>query len=349
MIIPHRPRSRRTAALLLLVAGLGACTDGTPLSPTIEPGPTAGLPALQCVVDVPSETMTCTVPTPEQTRLSVAANRLVGGQDVLVKLSSSGTGYDEGTQTFRTTVTVQNLLARPLGTVDGTTVNGVTVFFHSGPTVSAGGSGEVTVKNPTGVGFFTAANQPYFLYPQILQPYEISAPITWEFNAPPTARRFTFVVYVSAPQANENLPLLDRVWLGTADSSWTNPANWQGGLVPDSGSTVAVPPDSLMQGSFMPVLAGDAALSYLRVGGGSTLDLAGRTLTAWGNVDAPGTISSGLVRMGAQNSVLRGTVPAVQVTGGVRLQGATRAAGPVTVSGGSLTASGESPLTISVP
>lgn len=305
------------------------------------------MPALQCTVDVPLAEVTCTEPEAVQSRYAIAANRMIGGQDVYVKLVASGIQYDAGTEIFQMNVTVQNLLAAPLGTTNGVDVDGVRLFFFSGPTVSAGGSGDVTVYNPTGYAFFTDVNQPYFQYSQILQPYEISAPLTWQFSTPPTATRFTFVVYVSAPQADENLPLLDRVWLGGTDTEWTNAANWDGG-VPISTSTVAIRPDSLFAG-VMPALSADAEVAYLLVGGGSTLTLNGFTMTSSGTVDAPGAIAGGLVRMTGAGSKLRGTVPSLQLTGGVRLQGATRATGAVSVSDGSLTVSGSNPLTISLP
>src|SRR2546430_4070324 len=92
-------------------------------------------------------------------------NLIVGGQGALVRLGSSGTSYNSGTQSFTSSVTVENLIAQPMSTADGTTpdAGGIKVFFHSGPTVT-GGTGTVSLVNFDGVGTFTAANQEYFLY-----------------------------------------------------------------------------------------------------------------------------------------------------------------------------------------
>lgn len=341
-------RLPRSLALLLPVFA-GACVDGTPLSPAIEKLPVVAMPALQCEVDVKAEALACTAPTAAEANRSIAANRMVGGQDVYVKLTSSGVTYDAGTETFQMDVTVQNLLQKPLGVDSAGATPGVKVFFYAGPNLSGAGSGDVTVANPTGQQFFTAAGQDYFLYDQVLQPYEISLAKQWQFNVPTTVDRFSFVVYVWAPQANETLPFLDRVWQGTVDNSWTNAGNWQDGLVPDSASAVSVPSDTIMAGPFMPALAADAQLTYLRVGTASSLDLGGYTLTAWGNVDAPGTITGGTLHLAGAGTLLRGSVPSVRVTGSTRLQGATQAAGAVSINGGSVTVDGANPLSISIP
>jgi hypothetical protein len=339
----------RLAAFLLLSAA--ACTDGAPLMPTPEQSATVAVPALQCVVEVQAGTMSCTPPPPAQARSAIAANRLLGGQDVNIKLASSGASYDAGSQTFQVNVTVQNLLQAPLGTVDGVTVSGVRVFFGTGP---IGTGGEVTVQNPTGTAFFTEGEQPYFEYPQILDPYEISTTLTWRFNMTASVTLFTFIVYVSAPQADETQALLGPVWRGTASTAWTDAANWSGGVVPDSASTVAVPPDSLTTGSYDPVLSANAQLTNLRVGGGSTFNLGGNTLTAWGNVDVTGTISNGTVWMRGAGTVLRGTIPWLTVDGTVSAQGTTTVTGALKVmggeaGGGTLILTNYTPLTVINP
>jgi len=339
-------RKLNAAALALALASAGACVDGTPLMPGVEDPPAVASRAMQCQVDVRAETMACTTSDPSQNRLSIAANRIVGGQDVYVKLTSTGASYDAGTEIFQINVTVQNLTQAALGTSDGSTVDGVNVFFSQGPIAFP--SGSVTVANATGTAFFTDPDQPYFHYAQILQPYEISNALSWQFNVAPTVTNFTFLMYVSAPQPDEMMPLLDRVWQGNTSSDWAVAANWRDGLVPDSANAVAVPSDSLMVGTFAPALTADAELTHLRVGSSNTLDLAGFTLTAWGNVDAPGAITNGVLHLGGPTSLLRGNVPAVVVNAATRLQGATVASGPVSVSDGSLTVSG-TPLSISVP
>lgn len=314
--------------------------------PAPENPAAVAVPILECTVDVTrEEMMSCVAPETAQSRLAIAANRMIGGQDVYVRLSNSRNSYAGGV--FSTSVTVQNLLAGPLGTADGTTANGIKVFFVDGPT--SVGAGDVSVANATGSGFFTQADQSYFLFPQILEPYEISAAQTWQFST--TTGKFTFSVAVSAPQTPENelLPLLDRVWEGTASTSWTDVLNWNGAL-PVATSTVAVPRASLMSGPNMPVLSADESVGSLHVGLGSTLNLGGRTLTSMNAIDAPGAISNGTVVLSGTGALLRGTVPGLTVSGTASIQGALQATGPVKVTGGgSLTLSNNSPLTIINP
>jgi hypothetical protein len=323
---------RLAAALCLLTA---ACTD-SPTAPSPSDVPVVAIPVMTCMADVRAQHMACTSSTPQQNRLAIAANRILGGQDVYVKLANTGTTYDSGTGIFQTYVTVQNLLADALGTTDGFTTSGVRLFLYDGLHVVAG-SGNAEVFNEDGEAFITAPDQPYFEYMQILRPYEISDARLWKFQIDNTVTRFSFTVYMTAPQADESQPLLDAVWDGNASTTFTASANWRGGLVPDSASTVSVPADSLLSpAAFMPVLTADARLTHLRVGFASTMGLAGYTLTAWGNVDAPGTISGGTLRVAGTGALLRGSLPSLRITGSAALQGSTKASGAVSISGGSL-------------
>ena len=137
-------------------------------------------------------------------------NLIVGGQGALVRLGSSGTSYNSGTQVFSSSVTVENLIAQPMSTADGTTpdAEGIKVFFHSDPTVT-GGSGTVTVANSDGVGSFTGTNQEYFLYNDGVVPSgESTSPKQWQFNVPTTVTTFTFQVFVTTRLPNESTALV---------------------------------------------------------------------------------------------------------------------------------------------
>ncbi|MDB4948602.1 MAG: large protein [Gemmatimonadetes bacterium] len=321
-------RLRWCAAPLVLLAA--ACTDAVLPAPPVAP---AGMAMAVCVVNVPAATFACTDPRVARAGApGVHADRILGGQDVYVRLASSGTAYDAGTEVLSSNVTVQNLLQQQMGTPDGSTVTGVKVFFHSGPVVVTG-SGSVSVKNADGTGLFTSNDQPYFDYNEILTPYQISSSHAWQFNVSPGVTSFTFTVYVSAALSNESGALLDRVWTGAVDSLWTTPGNWQDGVVPDSLSTVAIPADSLLASHRQPVLSAEAVVTNLRVGYGSTLSLNGFGLEARGNVESLGTITSGSVRMTGAGALLGGSTNALVVTGGTRLQRATTASGAVAVTG----------------
>lgn len=338
------------AVLLPILAA--ACADGLPTAPEPAPVPAVGIPAMSCEVDVQGQAMACTAADPVSRNQAVVANRLLGGQDVYVKLANVGGSYDAGADVFEINVTLQNLLAAPLGTSDGTTATGVRVFFPDPPVVTAG-EGEVALLNAS-TAFITAPDQSYFLYSGILDPYEISASQPWRFSVPGTVERFQFTVYIYGPQADESQSLLDRVWDGSASTDWSDAGNWAGNAAPDSASSVSIPTDSLLPASAqMPVLGTSAAITHLRVGYASTLGLGGGTLTAWGNVDATGTISNGTLWMRGTGTVLNGTLPTLRVNGTVTTQGTTRVNGMVLISGGvnggSLTLSNYDPLTITNP
>jgi hypothetical protein len=336
------PKLVRRAWPALALPLLAACVDRSPTLPSVLPEGPAGTTMLLCTVSVPEQRMSCSQAPPAG---AARAAKLLGGQDRYVKLASYGTAYDGGTQILSSNVTVQNLLQQNIGTTDGSTVAGVDVFFAAlNVTV---GTGSVTVGNPDGVGTFTASNQPYFHYAQILSPYEISAAKTWQFQITGAVSNFTFTVYLSAPMVNENAPLLDKVWDGDTSTDWLVGSNWQGGVAPDSASTVSIPSDSLLASPNFPVLTADAFLTNLRVGYQSTLGLAGFTLTAYGNVDAVGTVSGGTVKVAGSSVVIGGNLSAVQVTGSAELQRSTRTSGAVSVTG-SLSVKDQA-LNISIP
>jgi hypothetical protein len=340
--LPVRARVGAAAFALLLAA----CTDQNPLAPAPAPGPNV-LSALACAVDVQAGTMSCQRQDPVS---GANLDVLYGGQENYVKLKSSGTSYDGGTEILQTNVTVQNLLHLPVGTPDGVTVGGVKVFFASGPTVTSGGVGAaVSIANEDGTGTFTAVGQDYFEYLEILEPLQISSSKTWMFNVTPTVTTFSFTVFISAPMTDPSGSVaskIDATWSGAASTDWSVAGNWQGGAVPDSTKGVAVPADSLFGGG-MPTLTANADVAHLRVGFASSLGQAGFLMRVRGNVDAVGTISGGTLWMSGTGTLLSGNVGALQVSGSTELQGATKATGAVSVTG-SLNTNGNA-LSISIP
>jgi hypothetical protein len=129
----------------------------------------------------------------------------IGGQGLYVTLASSGTSFNPGTGVFSTSVTLRNLLAEPLGSVDGITPDsgGIKVFFHSGPT-ARGGTGTVTVANRDGLGQFTAPGQPFLKYAGALASGATSSARPWDFQLTGTVDSFDFQVLIAAqvPQAS---------------------------------------------------------------------------------------------------------------------------------------------------
>lgn len=350
-------RNRRRAAAAFILAGIGslvACSqDAIVVAPKTATAPAVPadttryrVQALDCTASVRLRAVSCTS-SPATGATAARGDRIVGGQDIYVRLASTGTSYDAGTQILQSSVTVQNLMEYSIGTTDGATVTGVKVFFASDPVVT-GGTGTVSLANATGVGTFTASSQAYFLYNEILAPYQISDPVTWQFAISGPVSTFSFTVYVAATTPDDSAPLRDRVWTGASSSAWPLGANWSGGSAPDSASTVVVPSDSLLASHTMPALSADARLTNLRVGFGSSLALGGYTLTAYGNVDAFGPVTAGTIVMRGTSSVLSGTVDALVVAGSTRLQRATAATSAVSVTGGTLTVKDQT-LTIQIP
>ena len=324
---------RLSLSSVVLTATLSACTE--PLAPAAPgpgvPEPTRTTAFATCQVDVKARSVACEDSRPSASDLSgLRANVLLGGQDIYVRISSSGTSYDAGTDIFRTDLTVQNLLQQVIGSTDGTTVNGLQLFVHSGPTVNSG-SGVVTVANADGTSTFSGPSQPFFTYNQILEPFELSAKRDWQFNVPETVNTFVFTLLVSAPAPNEGGPYIDRMWNGTTGTAWEMGSNWTGG-VPISTSTVAIPPASMVTSGNQPTLAAPVTVLNFRVGTGSTLNLADQTLTVTNNLDAPGAITNGVVKMTGAGSVLGGTVDALVIDGHSKLQRPTRATGAVAIS-----------------
>jgi hypothetical protein len=132
-----------------------------------------------------------------------------------IELRFSKEHYTASDSLYGANVRVVNRTEDALGTRDGTTVTGVTVFFESGPVVTAyrglgdstdhragrvhfphGDSGVVRVRNPDGHGTFTKAQQPFFLYPEIVPAGEQSEPREWQWVVPSRVRSFDFMVRV---------------------------------------------------------------------------------------------------------------------------------------------------------
>ena len=81
------------------------------------------------------------------------------------------------------------------------------------------------------------------------------------------------------------------------------------------------------------MLGSSTTIKNFRVALGSTLGLGGNTLTITDNLDAPGTISDGIVRMTGSDVFLGGNLDKLEITGNAKTQRSTFATGAVSVSG----------------
>jgi hypothetical protein len=123
---------------------------------------------------------------------------LIGGQHSNIDLTSSNIAVDNVLHRFSFDVTVRNLRPQPIGTADGATSDSsLSVFFLSGPTTT-GGTGTITVANPTSFGTFTAPGQAYFKYGERLVQNATSAPKNWILQFDSTVTSFSFLLLVNA-------------------------------------------------------------------------------------------------------------------------------------------------------
>jgi Subtilase family len=206
--LPLRRGAVHASAALALVAAW-ACTDATGSTANrLETLNATGYGAstvatLYCTVTPRTGTLACTDAPPAR---GSGPRRAVLGQNQ-VKLRSSNVHYDSATAVFGFDVTLQNLVAGPIGTPDGTTATGSKAFFNSGPTVtryrSPGDTGSVSVRNADGTANFTGPNQPYFHYPQILATNDSTPPRRWELNVPVQADAFSFTLKVFTARPGE--------------------------------------------------------------------------------------------------------------------------------------------------
>jgi len=193
------------AAVAVAVAAL-ACTDrSNPAGPTAgdEPGGATPAPAiplaqLDCVASVADRTVACAKP--EAAATGARGDIMYGGQDIFVVSTTSSVNYDAGTHKFTFNLKLRNLLRQAIGTTDGVTADpsGVKVFFYQEPTVTSG-TGVITIDNADGVGTFTAANQPFYRYVELIDSYLEGSNKPWQFDVPTTAASFEFKLLISSP------------------------------------------------------------------------------------------------------------------------------------------------------
>jgi alpha-tubulin suppressor-like RCC1 family protein len=190
--------SRAAASALPLLLALTACSEHAPLAPASLPAPSADVRTeLRCLAEVRTLTLSC-----EDAGVSGTGARrnvlIVGGQHHKVRLITTSVAFTAADSILSATVSIQNLLLAPVGGTDpaAPATDGLRVFFHTGPPAP------VVVENPSGVGAFTAADQPYFLYQDadlggdgLLSPDEVSAGKEWRFNLH-GVESFSFTLYV---------------------------------------------------------------------------------------------------------------------------------------------------------
>jgi hypothetical protein len=235
--MPRISLARLSAAGMLLVVA-GACDRAGTLAPTLDPVPAPTLARIDCTANVRASTLRCT---PPATPGGVAADLVLGGQGTYVFLEGTGVSYTPADSVWSADLTVKNLIPQPLGTADGATLDGggVRVFFVTPPTATVG-SGAITILNAAGTGTFTASNQAFYQWDEILDTDETSAPQPWRFHVDPAVETFAFAVYVTArvpfPDGWIDLvPAADTVLAGGGGPVAAVVRSAVGNVIPDEG------------------------------------------------------------------------------------------------------------------
>jgi hypothetical protein len=195
----------RAALLIGAVAATAACTDDSVVGsrpPGENPPPGGGnlsILAVKCSGDTQAGTVKCAAPT----GTGASSDLIVGGQHVYVTVATSNVNFNSGTGDFTFDATVRNLIPQPLGTADGSTLDptGVRVFFVEGlslPVTSGTGTVTVVPENVGDVATFTASNQPFYQYNEMLSQFELSPVKQWKLSIAGSVTTFEFHLYVSA-------------------------------------------------------------------------------------------------------------------------------------------------------
>lgn len=126
---------------------------------------------------------------------------ILGGQASQIQVNPANMSYNAGTGIFSFDATVQNLIGQSIGTIDGVTpeATGVRLFLNSA-TVT-GGNGIISTANADGAATFTAANQAFYQFDEILAPNQTSLAKSIQVNVPSTVNSFTVDFLVSTKAA----------------------------------------------------------------------------------------------------------------------------------------------------
>jgi hypothetical protein len=189
-------RAFALAALLLSAA----CADITSAPPAVDAtvdGAASNqklLGTVTCRVDVAAQATRCGAPVPAG---GGAEARVLLNSFFYVQTSASFT--NNGVATFFNKI--YNDLGQDIGTQNGITAD--TIFAFITNISVTGGSGTVTPNNHDGTRTFTASNQPYWRWVEIVAPYTATpSTSTWTFNVPNTVTSWTYTVGLSAPIAH---------------------------------------------------------------------------------------------------------------------------------------------------
>jgi hypothetical protein len=219
---------------LLLAAACGDLSTGS--APQRDAEPTAPqvtrlLGTVTCHVDLVAHETKCG---------PAAASGTAGGPKLTrVLLDTSHFTLNPGPQ-FRSGgleyifTTLINDIGQDIGTHNGINSDTIRAFVKS--ITVTGGFGAVSAYNHVGTGTFTAANQPYWEWHEIVNAGGgESTTLLWQFSAAGTVTSFTYDVGLSAPIAHPNgwvsVSGDDQVPLGGSRTHTATVKDWLGNVV----------------------------------------------------------------------------------------------------------------------
>lgn len=222
-------RALQRFAACAALGALVACGDAaprlasSPLAP-IDAHPITAVAHLRGTLDVATGTLTFDPVSASGSSVAGGSSAAIyGDQGLNVRVYNSAVVTSApvaGKKTYTANVGVRNLLGFRIGDEQNAAVPadtlGFYVFVNTAPVVSGTSSPcscTVTVKNADGVLNFSAPNQPYWFWSDVLGAKSSARDTTsvrkpWVFEADTQVTRFNFDILVSAPWASPN----ETVW-----------------------------------------------------------------------------------------------------------------------------------------
>jgi hypothetical protein len=193
-----------SAVCLLLASGCRSESPG-PALPRITD-------VVVCHVDVAADSIRCRGPIrgwPDPAGSSIDAGRLSTWA-----LEARGRGYSAADSTYHLQVRLRNRTERLMGSPDGVTTAGTKVFLTHPPAFSGLRSSTPRVDPSLSVDFFAARNpdgnrsfthraQPYWHFPEVIEPSRTSTWREWMLVVPPERSEFAFSVGLFTAIADE--------------------------------------------------------------------------------------------------------------------------------------------------
>ena len=201
-----------------------ACADRDPAGPSLHlPVGARVQTTIVCTVDVDARNTTCV----SGDGRSDAARRNVYSTPIVVDLETRNQTYSATDSIYSAEMRIVNRLDEPLGTTDGSNVTGIRAFFAGGPVVTAyrtagdatppsgvisrsspGTLGIVRVENADGSADFTAPDQPYFQYDEVVGSDGRSQYKTWRWIVPANVLRFSYTIKLVGIVPSEGMPAI---------------------------------------------------------------------------------------------------------------------------------------------